>query len=166
MKVKIFFILTAIMLCACACETEDDVDDVQLDTGATPYDNLYGENGGCTGSGCSQIKVITSASSDVLVTVKQDDEVVRHAYIKASDSYLFDVPDGTYQTFFYFGKDWDPEKVMKRTSQGVIKGGFTASEYFGKDEPIALKNEILTYTLVSQSDGNFNAEDSNAEDAL
>jgi hypothetical protein len=91
---------------------------------------------------------------------------VWHAYISAGSSYTFEMPDGTYQPFFYYGKGWNPEKVMKETSEGKLKGGFIESESFGKDDPQTLNNEILTYELILQSNRNFSTRPSNAADAL
>ncbi len=133
-----------------------------LPTGATPYSNYYGGNPSCSDYGCSQIKVMTS-NSDVIVTIKKSNEVVRHAYIQAGDSYTFSFPDGIYQAFFYYGKGWNPTKEMKG---GKLRGGFISDEYFGKDESQSLSNNILEYKLILQQNGNFSTKPSNAEEAL
>ncbi len=137
--------------------------DNSLKTGATPYAHYYGKNKTCNHYGCSQIKVITSSNSDVVVIIKRNNHVVRHAYIHRNDSYTFSMPDGTYQTFFYYGRGWNPNKKMKG---GKIKGGFVADEYFGKDEPQTLRNNILEYQLILQRNGNFSTKPSNPEEAL
>lgn len=137
-----------------------------LFTGATPYAYCYGINSSCSDWGCSQIKVKTPYNSDVLVTIKRGDLVVRHAYISAGSSYTFELPNGTYQPFFYYGKGWNPEKVMKETDCGTLKGGFIANEDFGKDSPQKLANDILTYELILQQSGNFSTKPSNANEAL
>lgn len=133
-----------------------------LRTGATPYSKYYGTNASCNEYGCSQIKVTTS-NSDVLITIKNDGKVVRHAYINSGDSYTFSFPNGTYQTFFYYGKGWNPEKEMKG---GKIKGGFIADVSFGKDNPQTLNDNILEYQLILQEHGNFSTRPSNPEEAL
>ena len=133
-----------------------------LRTGSTPYTKYYGGNSSCNDYGCSQIKVRTS-NSDVLVTIKKNDKVVRHAFIQAGDSYTFSFPNGTYQAFFYYGKGWNPEKEMKG---GEIKGGFITNEDFGKDEPQSLYNNVLEYELILQQNGNFSTRPSNPEEAL
>jgi len=133
-----------------------------LRTGETPYSKYYGTNASCNEYGCSQIKVMTS-NSDVLITIKKDGKVVRHAYINSGDNYAFSFPNGTYQTFFYYGKGWNPEKEMKG---GKIKGGFIADESFGKDSPQTLNNNILEYELILQEHGNFSTRPSNPEEAL
>ena len=134
-----------------------------LSTGAAPYARYYGRNSSCNGSGCSKISVTTS-NSDVLVTIKNKSEkVARHAFIQAGDSYTFSFPNGTYQTFFYYGKGWNPEKEMKN---GKIKGGFVSNEQFGKDDPQYLSNNILEYRLILQRNGNFSTRPSDPEEAL
>ncbi|MBQ4915294.1 hypothetical protein J8L85_12650 [Maribacter sp. MMG018] len=133
-----------------------------LNTGTTPYSRYYGGNSSCNKYGCSQIKVTTS-NSDVIVTIKKEGKVVRHAYIKSYSSYTFSFPNGTYQTFFYYGKGWNPEKEMKG---GKMKGGFVANEDFGKDNPQTLNNNILEYQLILQENGNFSTRPSNPEEAL
>ncbi|WP_341832813.1 hypothetical protein AACH28_09710 [Sphingobacterium thalpophilum] len=133
-----------------------------LRTGSTPYSKYYGSNSSCSDYGCSQIKVRTS-NSDVLVIIKKNDKVVRHAFIQAGDGYTFSFPNGTYQAFFYYGKGWNPEKEMKG---GEIKGGFITNEDFGKDEPQSLYNNVLEYELILQQNGNFSTRPSNPEEAL
>ncbi|WP_407532153.1 hypothetical protein [Elizabethkingia miricola] len=133
-----------------------------LRTGSTPYSKYYGGNSSCSDYGCSEIKVSTS-NSDVLVTIKKNDKVVRHAFIQAGDMYTFSFPNGTYQAFFYYGKGWNPEKEMKG---GEIKGGFVADESFGKDNPQSLSNNQLVYELILQPNGNFSTRPSNPEEAL
>ncbi len=137
-----------------------------LNTGSTPYSYLYGSYNECSGWECSQIKVKTPNNSDVLVTIKQNGKVIRHAYIKASSSYIFDLPDGTYQTFFYYGKGWNPEKIMKQTPDGTLKGGFVSNEEFGKDSPQKLSNNVLEYELILQTSGNFSTKPSNSNEAF
>ena len=137
-----------------------------LATGATPYSYCYGKDNSCSSSGCSELKVKTPFNSDVLVTIKRNDEVYRHAYIKAGSSYTFQLPNGTYQPFFYYGKGWDPDKVMKETSCGTLKGGFVADEHVGKDSPQNLFNDILGYELILQQSGNFSTQSSNIREAL
>lgn len=133
-----------------------------LRTGATPYSQYYGRNSTCDDYGCSQIKVRTS-NSDVIVTIKKNGNVVRHAYLNSGSSYTFSFPNGTYQTFFYYGKGWNPEKEMK---SGEMKGGFITNESFGKDDPQYLSNNILEYELILQENGNFSTRPSNPEEAL
>lgn len=137
--------------------------DNSLPTGTTPYSKYYGGNPSCNDNGCSKIEVKTPYNSDVLVTIKKNDKVVRHAYIQAGDRYTFSFPNGTYQAFFYYVKGWNPEKEMKN---GEIKGGFVTAENFGKDEEQSLYNNVLTYELILQQNGNFSTTPSNPEEAL
>jgi len=149
-----------------AREIDDKYINNSLQTGATPYSKYYGGNTSCTEWGCSQIRVITPDNSDVLVTIKKDESVVRHAYICASSSYTFEMPNGTYQPFFYYGKGWNPEKEMKRANNTTILGGFVSGESFGKDSPQSLNNNILEYQLIVQPNGNFSTQPSNSMEAL
>lgn len=137
-----------------------------LQNGSTPYSYCYGGNGNCSENGCSQIKVRTPSNSDVLVTIKRNGTVVRHAYIAAANSFTFEFANGTYQAFFYYGKGWNPEKIMKKTTCGDLKGGFISDEQFGKDDPQSISDGILTYELILQQNGNFSTSPSNQEDAL
>lgn len=136
--------------------------DNSLITGATPYYQWYGGNTSCYGNDCSEIKVTTS-NSDVLVIIKNNNNVVRHAYIQANNSFTFSISNGYYQTFFYYGKGWNPNKEMKN---GQLKGGFVSNEDFGKDDPQYLENNILEYELILQQNGNFSTRPSNENDAL
>ena len=133
-----------------------------LRTGATPYSRYYGGNSTCNDYSCSKIKVKTS-NSDVIVTIKKNDKVVRHAYINSGSSYTFSFPNGTYQPFFYYGKGWNPDKEMK---SGEMRGGFITDESFGKDDPQYISNQILTYELILQQNGNFSTRPSNQEEAF
>ncbi|MEO6681868.1 MAG: hypothetical protein ABIN48_03495 [Ginsengibacter sp.] len=137
-----------------------------LSTGATPYYYCFGDNNSCNDYGCSAIKVKTPANSDVVVTIKRNGEVYRHAYIKAGSQYTMQFPDGIYQAFFYYGKGWNPDKVMKETTCGLLEGGFIANEHFGKDSPQKLNNQVLTYELILQQNGNFSTSPSNPEEAF
>jgi hypothetical protein len=140
----------------------DEYKNNSLRTGATPYSQYYGKNSTCDDYGCSQIKVRTS-NSDVIVIIKKNGSVVRHAYINSGSSFTFSFPNGTYQIFFYYGKGWNPEKEMK---DGEMKGGFITNESFGKDDPQYLSNNILEYELILQENGNFSAQPSNPDEAL
>lgn len=137
-----------------------------LRTGGTPYSNCYGGNSSCGEWGCSAITVIAPNNSDVLVTIKKNESTVQHAYIKAGGTYTFELRNGTYQPFFYYGKGWNPEKIMKQTSCGNITGGFISEESFGKDDPQDLSNGRLQYTLVLQENGNFSTIPSDSNEAL
>lgn len=137
-----------------------------LSTGNKPWAYCYGSYNHCGGYGCSEIQV-KSGGSDVLVTIKdRKGEVVRHAYVKQSSSYTFHLPNGSYQPFFYYGKGWNPKKEMKYVACGMLKGGFISDEHVGKDEFQYLNNNILTYTLVETTFGNFNTKPSNTNEAL
>ena len=125
-----------------------------LSTGASPYTTNYGKNYKCPYGHCSGIRVTAPAESDIIVIIKrnnQDGKVVSHGYIRAGQTYQFDIPDGTYQTFFYYGEGWNPNTDM---GNGV-KGGFVKDEIFSKDNPQEIYSGVLTYVLQLQRDGNF-----------
>lgn len=146
--------------------TYDQYINNSLFTGAMPYDYCFGNTNSCTDYSCSQIKVKTPYNSDVLVTIKNNNRVVRHAYINSGSSYTFDFPDGIYQAFFYYGKGWYPDKVMTKTTCGTLKGGFIEDEHFGKDNPQSLSSNILSYELILQENGNFSTKPSNSVEAF
>ena len=107
-----------------------------LQTGETPYSNVYGDNYICP---------------------NENGTVCAHGYIREKHSLLFDLPDGTYQTFFYFGKGWNPNKYMREG----ITGGFVKDELFSKDEnPQEIESCVLEYVLQLTKDGNFSTSES------
>lgn len=130
-----------------------------LSTGAMPYTQFYGKNYKCPYDQCSGIRVTAPSESDIVVIIKrnnQNGKVIAHGYIKAGGTFQFDIPDGTYQTFFYYGDGWNPNKDM---GSGV-KGGFVKDEIFSKDNPQEIYSGILTYVLQLQRDGNFQTKGS------
>ncbi|WP_300728649.1 hypothetical protein [uncultured Bacteroides sp.] len=110
----------------------------------------------------SSISVKTSDASncDVVVLIKNNGKLVRNAYIVAGDSYSFDLPNGTFQVFFYGGRGWNPNKMMPNGE----KGGFVANESYSKDEPISLDYQGLEYELIPQPNGNFKTKQSSASE--
>lgn len=137
-----------------------------LANGATPYSTCFGGNQPCTEWGCSEIKVQGPPNSDVLVTIKSGNRVIRHAYIRAGYSYTFQLPNGKYQPFFYYGKGWNPEMEMPSESCINLKGGFIADTQVGKDDPQPLNNDVLTYSLILQQSGNFSTKPSSENEAF
>jgi hypothetical protein len=135
-------------------------------TGATPWENCYGKNASCEYVGCSDIRVNTSSNSSIVAIVKKYGKVVKHAYISAGSSYTFQVPDGSYQVFFYYGSEWDRNKSMNSKDCYTLRGGFTSKESVSKTEQITLKGQIMTYTLTYTTSGNFSPKSSSLEEAL
>lgn len=139
--------------------------DNSLFTGATPYQSVYGSNYDCPYDQCSGIKVTAPHESDIVVIIKRNNsngKVIAHGYIKAGGTYQFDIPDGTYQTFFYYGEGWNPNKEM---GNGV-KGGFVKDEIFSKDNPQEIYSGVLSYVLQLQRDGNFQTKGSNKSECF
>lgn len=127
----------------------------RLEHGDQPYSYLYGSN---SYYGRSAIKVVAPKNSDLVVLIKEDNsvgEVVAHAYLRSGCSYTFNLPNGTYQTFFYYGSGWNPKK-----KQGEVTGGFINNETFSKDNPQDLFDAELTYTLQLTTAGNFRTKGS------
>lgn len=135
-------------------------------TGATPWENCYGKNASCKYVGCSDIKINTSSSSAIVAIVKKNGNVVKHAYIAPSSNYTFELLDGIYQVFFYYGNVWDSNKVMKSSNCSSIRGGFKTQESVSKGDPITLKGNIMEYTLTRSTLGNFSPKSSNLDEAL
>jgi hypothetical protein len=138
-----------------------------LSTGSMPYQSCYGSSNYCSDWSCSKIKVITGGIGDVLVLIKNSyEKVVRHAYIKGGNSFIFNVPDGSYQVFFYSGIGWNPNKQMPSSTCNSMRGGFVSNEEVTKDNFIYLYSQIMSYKLILQQEGNFNTLPSSKNEAL
>jgi hypothetical protein len=133
-------------------------------TGAAPWSNCYGTNTSCKVVGCSDIKVTASSEDPVVAIVKKNDKVFRHAYISAGRSFTFELPDGRYQVFFYYGNDWDNYKKMSSDDCSSLMGGFSSDEYVSKDDPLTIKGQLMTYTLTKVAYGNFSPKSSNLKE--
>ena len=144
--------------------------DNSLYTGATPYSYCYGGNPYCSPpSGyaeCSFIDVRASSNSDVIVIIKKNNRVYSHAYIKAGGYYKFKLGNGNFQSFFYYGKGWNPNKYIKNANCGKIIGGFVNNESLDKSEVEYLYNSSMSYTLYSVENGNFRPISSNKNEAF
>jgi hypothetical protein len=137
-----------------------------LYTGATPYSNCFGSNNNCDYFGCSRITVLTG-STDALVTVKdRSGDIVRHAYINSGHSFSFNLPDGTYQVFFYSGSGWNPNKNMNSTSCSSLRGGFVSNEEVSKVSYHDLYNKEWTIELILQENGNLQTQPSSKNEAF
>ena len=55
---------------------------------------------------------------------------------------------------------------MKQTVCGNLYGGFIANEQVEKDNYQHLYNQVLTYTLIQQINGNFNTKPSSKNEAF
>lgn len=133
--------------------------DNYLATGDTPYVKFYGANYVCCKNQCSAIEVTAPENSDIVVIIKRDNEegaVISHAYIRAGHKFSFDLPNGTFQPFFYYGEGWNPQKEMGNG----IKGGFVKYESFSKDNPQVINDCVLSYVLQLKRDGNFQTKGS------
>lgn len=124
-----------------------------------PYANYYGYNSACDTYGCSAIRVTAPKDADLVVLIKKSNKVVAHAYTSKNNTLKLEIPDGTYNIFFYCGNNWNSSKAMNS-----VKGGFTDDESFLKDTDLTLNNQIMSYVLQSTYNGNFSAEKSNKND--
>ncbi len=146
-------------------EEDKQYENNSLSTGSAPYTAYYGRNYKCPYEQCSGIKVTAPGESDIVVIIKRNNangKVISHGYIKAGATLFFPIPDGTYQTFFYYGSGWNPNKEMS----GGIRGGFVKDEIFSKDNPQDIYSGILTYILQLQRDGNFQTKSSNRSEVF
>jgi hypothetical protein len=137
--------------------------DYSLKTGSMPYSYCFGNSN----SGQSGVRV-KAGGGDVLVTIKNmNDQVIRHAYIEARNSYTLSVPNGNYYVYFYYGTGWNPKRFMKDTSCGRLVGGFLSNESVSKDPNVLkLYSGIMTYTLTEQINGNFSTAGSSKNEAF
>jgi len=68
--------------------------------------------------------------------------------------------------FFYSGKGWNPHKFIKKTTCGKLNGGFVSGENVTKDDRIYISNQILTYELILQENGNLQTKPSSTQEAF
>ena len=134
-----------------------------LSNGSQPYSKWYGNNlYFYEYTPHSEIRVKAPSTSDVIVIVRYNNmngSVAGHKYIRAGmSSTIYLRNEHYYQTFFYYGNGWYPDKEMKN-----VQGGFIKNEAFSKDgNPSYLDNDILSYELTLQVNGNFSTSSSSA----
>jgi hypothetical protein len=100
------------------------------------------------------------------VIIKKNNRVYSHAYIKAGGYYKFKLGNGSFQSFFYYGKGWNPNKYINNANCGKIIGGFVNNESLDKSEVEYLYNSSMSYTLYSVVNGNFRPKSSNKNEAF
>lgn len=133
-----------------------------LKNGAQPYAQWYGNNLYFDDyTPHSEIRVTAPNNSDVIAIVRYNNmngSVAGHRYIRAGMSSTIYLRNGfNYQTFFYYGNGWYPEKEMNN-----VVGGFLKGESYSKDGSASyLEDNILTYELTLQTNGNFQTSSSN-----
>ena len=132
----------------------------QLANGAQPYSSLYGKN---KKSGSAQIRIKAPIGDDVIVMVKNTNgKVVRHAYIRNNNNYTFHLSPGEYQVYFIFGTDWCPEKEAPNGQKGYFLHSSTSKDY----PQYIDEYQILEYTLQSVTNGNFQPQGADSEEAF
>lgn len=131
-----------------------------------PYAQWYGYNKSYDSyTPHSEIKVKAPNNSDVIVIIRNNDKngaVAGHRYISRGSIGTISLSNGTYQVFFYYGTAWSYQQEM---GNGII-GGFTKGVSYAKDNPVQLFNNVLTYELVLQSNGNFSTKPSNKDEVF
>lgn len=135
-----------------------------LHNGSQPYESFYGKNHRYSSDEPhAEVRVKAAHNSDVIVIIRynnQNGRVAGHTYVRAGQTATIQLPGGhRYQTFFYYGRGWYPDKPMKNG----VKGGFLEDEAYSKDGSTALlqDNEILSFKLTPALDGNFSTSQSN-----
>ena len=135
-----------------------------LYNGSQPYESFYGKNHHYSSNEPhAEVRVKAAYDSDVIVIIRYDNQngrVAGHTYVRAGQTATIQLPGGhRYQTFFYYGRGWYPDKPMKNG----VKGGFLEDEVYSKDGSTALlqDNEILSFKLTPVLDGNFSTSQSN-----
>ena len=129
-------------------------------TGDTPYFSRYGID---TERGPNTLTFHTSGSDDCVVIVKKryTGTVVGHVYIRGGDTGSLKVPNGSYDVFFYSGRDWDPHKIV-----GNVVGGFTRDDSLQKDPGLSLNYTDCTYTLYPVQNGNLSLKSASESEAF
>lgn len=113
-------------------EAKRTVDEYSPFTGTPecqPYANVYGTN---FRQGPCAVKVTASSEMSVVVIIRYSNingKVAGHLYIEKGSSGIICLQAGTYQTFFYLGRGWDPSKEM----DCGLSGGFRNDEIFQED---------------------------------
>lgn len=131
-----------------------------LKTGATPYKSVYGGNSKVGNAG---LRIKAPAICDVLVIIKRNGDVVKHAYIRCNQTYTFTLKAGTYQPFFIFGNSWCPQKESPNGQLGY----FLEDVSISKDYPQEIgEYQELEYTLQTVTNGNFHAASSDESEAF
>lgn len=135
-----------------------------LNNGSQPYESFYGKNHRySSGEPHAEVRVKAAHDSDVIVIIRYDNQngrVAGHTYVRAGQTATIQLPGGhRYQTFFYYGRGWYPDKPMKNG----VKGGFLEDEIYSKDGSPALlqDNEVLSFELIPVQNGNFSTSQSN-----
>lgn len=135
-----------------------------LYNGSQPYKSFYGKNHRySSGEPHAEVRVKAAHDSDVIVIIRYDNQngqVAGHTYVRAGQTATIQLPGGhRYQTFFYYGRGWYPDKPMKNG----VKGGFLEDEIYSKDSSPALlqDNEVLSFELIPVQNGNFSTSQSN-----
>lgn len=130
-----------------------------LTTGSKPYTSYFGR----AKTGDNYIDIKTTEGADYIVIVKRhsNGKYINHVYIRGGEKARMYIPDGTYDTYFYSGKGWNPEKAV-----GNLTGGFVSGESMQKDDPQKIVSAYLEYTLYPVVNGNLRLNEADINDVL
>lgn len=139
-----------------------------LSTGSRPYRSYFGRSL----SGGHQMSFKTGSGSDYVVIVKRygNRQYVDHLYIKGGDYASMNLPDGTFDVYFYSGNGWNPYKL-----NGECEGGFVENAAIQKDGPVTLQrryegdyyyDQTLSYTLYPVYNGNLTLQGASEKEAF
>jgi len=142
-------------------DTNEEYKNNSLKTGSKPYASSFGK--AQTGTNYFYFKTSESDDKDFVIIVRRsrDNRYVNHTYIKGGETAQINVPDGTYNVYFYSGKGWNPNKVI-----GERVGGFVDDETLQKDGPVKLFSAYMEYTLFPVFYGNLRLENASKKEAF
>lgn len=110
-----------------------------LKTGNTPYSDFFGEatfNRNLN----SSLEIDNTNSLDVIVCLQNyySRQYIRHVYIRSGETYtLRNLPNGIFFIKAFYGKDWNPDKIIKDKIQGYFERDISYVIY---DDPSELIN--------------------------
>ncbi|MDX5427931.1 MAG: hypothetical protein LPK79_07495 [Bacteroidota bacterium] len=123
-----------------------------LEDGDSPFDQLYGE--GLYSSTDHSLEIINKGGNDVVVFLVsiEDSTVIRNEYVNAGSRFkMTKIPNSRCFLKYYYGKNWNPERLAK----GINTGGFDNNEEFivsnGENDILIFeekrKNEFVYYNI-------------------
>jgi len=120
-----------------------------LENGSSPYNSYFGDGIYDYRSKC-WITFKNGNSSDAIACLVNSftGTTIRNSYIKAGTNYnMSNLPEGIYKVKVFYGKDWNPEKII---NNGSIKGGFDTDLNFSlSDNP----KDLIQINITETSQG-------------
>lgn len=118
----------------------------QLENGASPYDVIYQK--GIYHNTKNSLTINNTSNLDVVVLLVENNfqKIYRNEYIRAGETFIMSrVPNSTFYTKYYYGKNWNPERVLK----GQVVGGFDDNEFFSVSDEIS---DLITFQQYVEGD--------------